>query len=222
MKKEILTLLFVSFLSSLALASEVPQCSSSQVRLSLKPIYCLRADAPDGIFDIPEVGLDIDDIQAIFDGAESSGGHGISPMNSPSPTSRRQALPIQGTLHCRASLLTDGGKRVSFLSFFEDSVSTQNPGFNITNLDWRHGLIDQADQWVGVSVAPSVGVENYSLKVFVENNQLVLSACLGKRGEEQNCANSLFDSNLQGSISTETLSQKPFVYRKLSVSCQIR
>ena len=215
------TLLALFLLSLGARAGETPLCSSSEVRLSLKPVFCIGDDTPGGLLDLPEVGLNLEDIQSIFDGAESSGGHGVvSPMSRPS-TQRIRPLPLDGEIKCAASLITDGGKRVSFVSYNSFSFPASKPGYFIMPMTWKHGLEDQFNNWVPVNAAPSVGVSDYIVNLRMAGTDIILSACVG-RGNVASCSETSMGAiEPNGSITMVKYSEKPFVKRVFELNCQI-
>jgi hypothetical protein len=220
MKNFMALVLINIFVSTSALAVQSPLCSSSEVRLSLKPVFCIDDNLDLGDFDIPEVGLDLDDLQSIFDGAESSGGHGISPMNQPAPTSRRRLL-VDGVINCQLKLLTDGGKRVSFLSFLNLELTSHKPVAFLGGLDWSHGLTTSGINWVGIDTAPSVGIPNYSLEAYSQGEEISLSLCQST-GRNGTCVEGVFDQvSGESSIRLSKLVESPYIFRDLKVSCQI-
>jgi hypothetical protein len=171
---------FLIFLS-LSVSANKPSCDSPFVRLSLKPVACFNQGIPDGIFDIPELKLDLKDIEKIFQGAESSGGRMVGPMNQ--PRMPRPVTPFPVTLECELKLLSDGGKRVSFLSkqrtFLTQSAYHKTIPANL----WVHGLISGNDinstLWRPVPMAPNLNLNNYSLELSYNElqDELELNLC---------------------------------------------
>lgn len=157
-------------------------CSSALVRLSPKPIPCIKDILEDGIFDIPSLELDFDDLDDVFNGAESSGGHVIGPMGSPRRTTG-PITPFSIDLRCKATLLSDGGKRVSFLSKQNFELNAlQFSTYLFADL-WIHGIVQKIQvsktNWVEVPVTPNVEFKNYSVSLGYNpvSSKLALTAC---------------------------------------------
>lgn len=146
-------------------------CSDPVVRLSPVKIHC----KPDGKkpidFDIPELKIDLNDLEKIFQGAESSGGHTIGPMNF--PRHRGGTLPRPSLFNCKAELLSDGGKTLSFISEQSFQLDQFRTYKMLYKDNWEHFLVEGNDfnsgPRVAVNQAPKVDLSNY--KVFIEYNK---------------------------------------------------
>lgn len=156
-----------------------PKCSDVMVRLSPKPIPCIPDGLSDNLFDIPELGLNIEDLQNIFNGAESSGGHVVGPMNSPRRTRPITSFPFE--LTCQAKMLLDGGKKVSFLSTQSFQLSQSNYERYLSNSSWKHHLVKGSDinsqDLIPVEVAPKTVLGRF--KVELSYNKYYHSFQLG-------------------------------------------
>ena len=180
------------FISTNLLASDLldlvngkkPLCSSPLVRLSPKPIPCIPDLNDDGHFDIPELELDLNDLESILQGAESSGGHVIGPMNTPHRTGH-PVTPFPVNLKCEARLLADGGKRVSFLSKQGFSISARAFSTYLYADQWTHGVTTNnelfPENWIKVPVTPNIEFNNYSVMLGYNNNSKkpILTLCEG-------------------------------------------
>ena len=152
MKLSLLLFLFCQFLFPLGIADDdyiAPfesdiklKCSDPILRLSRKPIPCIPDNKQPSEFDIPKLRIDHKDLDKILQGAESSGGHTVSPMGFPS---RNNFIPFNVKLSCMASLLTDGGKTLSFLSEKKFGLdNTQTTAF-LGDDDWDHFVFEGND-----------------------------------------------------------------------------
>lgn len=232
------TLLFLSSLFFVSVnAIEIPdelkqwKCDSSEVRLSKDPIPCL-GEFPDK-FDIPAIELNLEDLQKIFDGAVSSGGHVVGPMNSP-----RRARPLGPTyfsMNCKTKVLLDGGKRVSFLSTGSVKLSQTSYFVPFAGVSFKHFLtpINDVDTRYVVPAprAPQVSFSDlYTEVTYKETTQKYsLKACVQKTdaasgSSEKSCSQTPFeltDENVS-TVLTSTLTAPGFhVERTVQVSCNL-
>ncbi len=211
-----------------------PACSSAVVRLSVKPIPCIKDDLDSDLFDIPNLELDFSDLEDVFNGAESSGGHTIGPMNYP----RRMGLPITPfpmALRCQAKLLSDGGKRVSFLSKQSFSLNAIQFTTYLFADRWLHGIALGAElnpsNWVEVPVSPAVELKNYSVTLGYnkKTNKLSLTACEGnlKTGGDSTVAAcsevefSRYSYKVKTRLKTLILKKNIRIQKTLDISCRI-
>lgn len=225
------TLLLVST-NAIEIPDELKQwkCDSSEVRLSKNPIPCLGEFPED--FEIPAVELNLEDLQKIFDGAVSSGGHVVGPMNSPRRV--RPLSPNPFTLNCHVKVLLDGGKRVSYLSKGNIALNNQSYFIPFAGVEFKHGLIvgnDIDSSWVAPSpkaprvslddlyaeVAYSKTTQKYALKVCAQDFSL--------KTTKRNCSLSSFereDGNVNASFMS-TISQRGYhVERTVQLNCFLR
>ncbi len=199
---------------SIIIIEEKPLCSDVEVRLSIFPIDCIPEIEPIDIdFDIPEVQLDFDELQDIFNGAESSGGHIVGPMNQ--PQRRRPLTPFPFTLKCEARLLLDGKKKVSFLSTQEFELTANQYQLFLRPNQWQHNLILGSDIYttklISIDASPSVEITPFKIELSYNNfyDSFQLAACESKVG---------FDSKNV----TCAQSNHPVRSQELSVSFQKR
>ena len=153
-----------------------PLCKDGAVVLSKLEIPCeldLRGQLD---FDIPELNLDLDSLELIFKnnrdsllGSESSGGREVGPLGRPLPTAtgrRRSGRPFH--YQCKASLISDGGKTISYFSQTHFSLD-QNHSKKMIN-KWSHFLFQGNEfppqKLYPVEKAPSIGVPNYSFEIL--------------------------------------------------------
>lgn len=183
-------IVFITFMSTTVLASDLVDlingkkrlCSSPLVRLSPKPIPCLIDELEDGQFDLPSLELDFDDLEDVFNGAESSGGHVIGPMNNPRRTTG-PVTPFPVNLRCQALLLSDGGKKVSFLSKQSFDLSSMSFSTYLFSDLWIHGIVEGSDlsldNWMQVPVTPNIEFKNYSVTLGYNkrSRKPILTAC---------------------------------------------
>ena len=210
------------------------KCSDPVVRLSPVKIPCI----PDGKkpidFDIPELKIDFNDLEKIFQGAESSGGHTVGPMNF--PRHRGGSLPGPALFNCKAELLSDGGKTLSFVSEQSFQLDQYRTFKMLYKDNWDHFLVEGNDfssrPRVSVHRAPRVDISNY--KVFIEYNKnrkkYSLLACESNYSDESgvktsSCSLEEF-SNFRKNIKTQMRSisddrQNNLIIKKtLKVSCK--
>lgn len=156
-----------------------PLCSDVIVRLSPKPVPCIPVDFDPSKFDIPGLELNLEDLQKIFDGAESSGGHIIGPMNH--PRRARPLTPFPFTLKCEARMLLDGKKKVSFLSTQSFNLNQGQYELFLRPEQWDHNLIVGADIYTQdlISVEAEPVVEVMPFKVELSYNTFYDSFQLG-------------------------------------------
>ncbi|MFT6069317.1 MAG: hypothetical protein ACJAT2_002751 [Bacteriovoracaceae bacterium] len=239
MKRSILLLL--TLLSSTVHANDLidlingekPACSSALVRLSKKPIPCIKDILEDGQFDIPNLELDFDDLDDVFNGAESSGGHVIGPMGHPR-RSDAPATPFPVTLRCQAKLLSDGGKRVSFLSKQSFTLNSLHYTTYLFADRWQHAIVEGANlnpsNSVEVPISPKVELKNYSVTLGYNNNskKLSLTACEGNlktNGDSTVAACSEVEFNrysykVQARLKTLILKKNIRIQKTLDISCR--
>lgn len=211
-----------------------PLCSSPLVRLSPKPIPCIQDVNDDGIFDLPELELDLNDLEDVFNGAESSGGHVIGPMGAP----RRQGLPVTPfamNLKCEARLLSDGGKRVSFLSKQSFDVSARNFSTYLYADQWVHGITSERnfypENWVKVPVTPNIEFKNYSVMLGYNKSKgmPMLTVCEGnlKTAKQETvaaCAEvefSRYAYRAKARLKTLVIKKNVRVQKTLDINCQV-
>ena len=155
------------------------KCSEPLVRLSLVKIPCIDDGKIPADFDIPNLRLNLDDLEKIFQGAESSGGHLIGPMNM--PRTLRSITPFPVLFNCKATLLSDGGKSISFLSEQKFQLDGQRFSKPLYRDKWQHFLIKGNDiserNRYPVSIEPQVSLNNYKVVLGYKNNKLSISAC---------------------------------------------
>lgn len=230
-----LSLLFTSsnLLANNLLSEEKPLCSSAAVRLSLVKIPCKLDLDHDGLFDIPELELDLEDLESLFEGAESSGGHVIGPMNHPRRT--RPVTPFRIYLRCEAKLLAEAGKKVSFLS-------KQNLGLSATEYstflyadNWRHGIVQGAtlnpSVWTEVQVTPKIEFKNYSVHLGYDEKtgKLSLTACEGDLKSTlleavAACSEvefSRYSSSVKTRLKTLFIKQNLRIQKTLDITCRL-
>lgn len=212
-----------------------PLCSSPLVRLSPKPIPCIPDVNDDGIFDIPELELDLSDLEDVFNGAESSGGHTIGPMNAP----RRTGMPITPfpmSLKCEARLLSDGGKRVNFLSKQSFNVSARNFSTYLFTDKWVHGITQERslypENWVQVPVTPKVEFKNYSVMLGFnyQSRMPMLTVCEGnlKTAKQETvaaCAEvefSRYSYRAKTRLKTLTIKENIRIQKTLEINCRVK
>ena len=151
-----------------------PLCKDGAVVLSKLEIPCkldLRGQLD---FDIPELNLNLDSLDLIFKnnrdsllGSESSGGREVGPLNRPIPTAtgRRSARPF--SYQCKASLISDGGKTISYFSQTLFSLDQNQMKKQLKG--WKHFLFQgnefPPEKLYPVGKAPSIGIPKYSLEV---------------------------------------------------------
>jgi len=220
-----------------------PLCTDPVVRLSKFPISCIPVDLgqiTDGNlshlidFDIPELKLNFEDLQHLFDGTESSGGHQVSPSAS-SP----QRIDSFINFKCQAKLLSDGKKRVSFISTYSFNLSDLLSFISMDAIKWKHFLIRGNDidetQLFPVKIGPQSGYENYTshLIVLEQNKGLQLSLCESFTDENSAttkiCAqknipyeeylNYSFENPIELQLSSELKRNKRVIYKTLKLSC---
>jgi len=240
--KVLLSILFILASSSL-FANDLldladgkkPLCSSPFVRLSPKPIPCIPDLNDDGLFDIPSLELDLEDLEKIFEGAESSGGRVIGPMNTPR-TNGMPVTPYPVYLKCEARLLLDGGKKVSFLSKQSFGLNSRNHTRLLYTDQWTHGITELStlypENWVRVPVTPKVEFKNYSVRLGYNSfsSKATLSVCeanLKTAGGETalTCSEVEFnryayEANLR--LNTLVIKELVKIKKTLNISCQIR
>lgn len=227
-------ILSLSLFLSLSVSGAKPSCESALVRLALKPVPCINLGVPDTIFDIPELKLDLNDIEKIFQGAESSGGRVIGPMGQPRRV--RPVTPFPINLHCELRLLADGGKRVSFLSFQKALLTQTEFKKTIPENQWFHGLISGNDinstNWRAIPIAPKVNISNYNLELGYSGlqDELELNVCetfIGPMGRESSsfCAQGqakVYHKTIEATLKGSHKSGDYLAIKTLKVSCQIR
>ncbi len=187
-------ILFFSLISVFnANSSELPWCSDPNVRLSVFKVPCKKDPRLAEEFDIPEMKLDFEALRKIFEGAESSGGHVVGPMNYPRRT--RPLTPFTLNMSCEARLLSDGGKSVSFLSKQQATLTESRYSTYLYEDQWKHFLTEENDLYptrlVEVPVAPAVETGNYSLTLGYKKatarrgEKLVLTVCESNLGSNE-------------------------------------
>ncbi len=208
---------------------EKPLCSDVNVRLSLKPIPCIPEFGHID-FDIPQMKLNFEELQNIFNGAESSGGHIVGPMNQ--PQRRRPLTDFPFTLKCEARMLLDGKKKVSFLSLQNFELNPNQYQFSLLPQQWEHNLIEGSDiyatQLIAVDVAPAVEVATYQVELSYNTfyDHLQLAICenqLGLQTKSATCAQT------QGPVTSNPFSvnllkrfqgQGKVIHQTLMVTCK--
>lgn len=187
-----LTLVLFSLLTVFnTYADELPWCSDPKVRLSIFKIPCKKDPRLPSEFDIPELKIDFENLHKIYEGAESSGGHVVGPMNYPRRT--RPLTPFALDIRCEARLLADGGKSISFLSIQKSALTEQRYSTYLYENNWKHYLTEENDlnpsRLVEVPVAPAVEVGNYTVNLAYkeakgrQSEKLILSVCEANLGQ---------------------------------------
>lgn len=207
-----------------------PLCSSVYVRLSPKPIPCIPDGFDPSVFDIPSLKLNLEDLQKIFDGAESSGGHIIGPMNT--PQRRRPITPFPFSLNCEAKMLLDGKKKVSFLSTQNFQLSSINYIQFLNPAQWTHSLIEGADihtdNRMYVDAAPAVALEPFKVELSYNTfyDSFQLSLCEDKSDletEDLTCAQteaSVREKILSVSFQTRFKGDGKVIHKTVLLRCE--
>lgn len=140
MTKKLIALFIALFLSGPALAAGDLLCNSAEYRLSrYTGKLCLGIH--DREFDIPELKINLGDIEKILLGTESSGGRKVPDiLQRPINGMRVQAL----THRCEIRMLLDGSKRISWLLKAASDVALEVP-FIVPNGAWQSGLTEGND-----------------------------------------------------------------------------
>lgn len=169
---------------------ELPSCSDPLVRLSVAEIPCKEDPKLPIDFDIPELKVDFETLKKIYEGAESSGGHVVGPMNHPRRAIVLSPFPLE--FICEARLLSDGGKSLSFLSLQKTILTETRYAGYLYSDQWTHYLTEENDLFperkVKVSVAPNLEISNYSItlgykkRTFRRAAGLVLNVCEANLG----------------------------------------
>ncbi len=203
-----------------------PSCDDPLVRLSIDPIPCKPTLTPID-FDLPAVKLDNTDLSRIFLGAESSGGRVVGPMNFPRVNTPITPFPFE--LHCSAKVMLDGGKRVSYLSYQQVTLSERTSFFRPSAASWSHALIRgnniEAPIATEVEVAPVFGLNNLSLEVSFEkeNQKLSLNICQQKVFGQSDCAQAeITNKGVEATLISDIKEGKNSAKRTFKVSCQHR
>ncbi|MCR9203685.1 MAG: hypothetical protein NXH75_03845 [Halobacteriovoraceae bacterium] len=227
--------LFIIFQAFGAFATDLvelpkPLCSDVTVRLSLKPVPCIPDGFDPSVFDIPGLKLNLEDLQKIFDGAESSGGHIIGPMNH--PRRARPLTPFPFTLKCEARMLLDGKKKVSFLSSQSFELNQGQYELYLRPDQWSHNLIVGADIYsqdlISVDAEPVVAIRPFKVELSYNTyyDHFQLGVCEDKSGLEKDdliCAQS---ENSVRSKKHSVRLQKRFngngkvIHQTVQISCQ--
>lgn len=161
------------------------KCSDPIVRLSPVKLPCILDGKRPIDFDIPSLKIDFNDLEKIFQGAESSGGHIVSPMGM--PRTARSMTPFPMLFNCKASLLSDGGKTISFLSEQTFQLDGKKHSQFLYNDSWRHFLIEGNDFSVTpkhkINTRPNISLDNYQVSLRYKKHgnkeKLILSVCEG-------------------------------------------
>ncbi|TNF30217.1 MAG: hypothetical protein EP319_05815 [Deltaproteobacteria bacterium] len=187
---KLIVLVFTFFSALNAVSSELPWCSDPSVRLSIFKVPCKEDPRLPVEFDIPELKLDFDALKKIFEGAESSGGHVVGPMNTPRRT--RPLTPFTLNMKCSARLLSDGGKSVSFLSLQSTTLTESRYSTYLYEDQWKHFLTEENDLYparmIEIPMAPAVEIGNYSVSLGYKKginrraDKLTLSVCEANLG----------------------------------------
>lgn len=120
------------FLSFSAHAQINLGCKDPQVILTLRDVPCKQEIVLPEEFDIPDLEINYDDIELIFEreneealGADSSGGGHAAPMG----TARRAESEFQTNLQysCEATLISNGEKKYEVLSKKSFTISNTQP-----------------------------------------------------------------------------------------------
>jgi len=193
--KKLSYLLILSSFTSMAQLAQLPDCNSLEVRLSKKPVACRGQIPEDIIFDIPEQKLNIEDLEKLFQGAESSGGRLVSPMAQ--PRIQEDLTPFPFSLQCHASLISDGGKKVSFLSKRAFTLNQSQYNSYLTPDTWKHFLIEgnQFDSSVltPLDISPAVTLPYFKVSMTYneEAQRFGYEVCESRStltGQALNCA----------------------------------
>lgn len=221
-------------LNDIVIPDELKQykCDSSEVRLSKNPLSCL-GDFPKD-FDIPAIKLNLEDLQRIFDGAVSSGGRVVGPMNTP-----RQVQPLgpeEFNMNCKVRILLDGGKRVSYLSTSQIELTNTSYFIPFAGLSFRHFLTPINDVDVNRFMVPAPKAPNVSMNdIFVEISykkalkKYTLKACVQKNDAfqskmEKTCSHTRFelsDSEVSTTLMSTLTAPQFHVERTIKLSCQL-
>lgn len=185
MKLLILTLALFAQPALTAQKVDLLLCNDTDVVLSRTKIPCKgELHLPDK-FDIPQLRINIEHIKKIFLGAESSGGgRVVAPANMRTVAPTRPSLPYPIKLNCEARLVSDGGKRVSFLSLQDFKLNQYLNSTMLNKTGWAHFLMEGNSlypaQRFAVSEAPAINIDRYSVTVnYTEGKKpsILLTVC---------------------------------------------
>lgn len=167
---------------------ELPKCDSLAVRLAKEPIKC-QGKVPNSIdFDLPEHQLNLEDLEKIFQGAESSGGRLVGPMNTPRIGNDLTPFPFRYS--CDARLLSDGDKKLSWISFQQFLLTESSFNRVLYPTSWVHRLTASNDidtsSFFSVPATPAVKIPLFEVKMdFNEDKEeFIFDLCEVKSDEE--------------------------------------
>ncbi len=211
---------------------KLPICSDSLVRLSKEPLDCNFEEAPGSQpkFDIPALELDHIDLQEIFNGAESSGGRLVNPMGRAS----RPLTPFSFSVSCKASLISDGKKRVSFLSTQSFEMNQDKYELSLSDKKWLHSLMEgntfEERRRIPISFSPNIDLSKFSIQLtypqrYVGDNRLNLRVCEQTRDHDfRICSQkemSLSKESILVELYSEVQNRQQIILKTLRINCQI-
>lgn len=174
MIKKFIALFIFLFLSGLTLADDL-LCNSAEHRLSrYTGRLCLGSEASQ--FDIPELKINLGDIEKILLGTESSGGRKVPDiLQRPVNGMRVQTL----THTCEIRMLLDGSKRISWLLKAHAKLAYASV-FIVPPEAWQVGLTEGGDingAFHPVNISPrielsqvAVVLDETSIKLCLDNS----------------------------------------------------
>ncbi len=176
--KSLISSLFIFFLSISALAGDLLYCSDADIVLSPNKPQCFQENRVLE-FDIPELQIDIIDLEKIFlpttdrIGSESSGGGRTLPHQSRVRMSR---LP---ELNCELSVLANGQKTIHYLSTQNLLINKSNT--NIDEEKFTHYLtkelsLNPKTKYL-VEKSPEVDLSNLVIQLSATSTNFNLKLC---------------------------------------------
>lgn len=179
---------FITFvLSTGLLASEKPRCKDPEVILSPVKIPCEEDIRLDVDFDIPELQIDMSELEKILLGIESSGGgRTVGPMQA----GNRRTL--QFNYSCQARLLIDGGKTISYLSTMKLTLNQLKPIHALAAQAWKHYVIKgnniNSKKLYPITKAPQINFDRFQLSIATPSkNRFLFQLCTRADDQEQFC-----------------------------------
>lgn len=128
-------------------------------------------------FDIPELNMNYGQLDKLFMGAESSGG---GRYVDETPMRNRQISPRNlnnddEVMSCKATLLLDSDQKIKYILKQDASATIDSNYISLYPSSWDYYVFssdDSSQTLYSVPMAPSIGINNYSLE-FIEHEKTI-------------------------------------------------